>query len=233
MNLVLYVDGGSRGNPGLAGAGVVIVDAATQHPRHEAGYFVGRVTNNVAEYQGLIRGLTIAASLAPQQLTVRADSQLMVYQMTGRYRVKTPHLKPLHQQAVELSQQIGHVEFEHVYREDNKRADELANKAMDAKADVVLRSCGDDAAATDTAQLERDAEPHWKLEIRSSPGPKCPAQMKKGQQFELGVVTPSGMCVHAAAAAINECLAQTAAEGAAKGQASCPRCRATIRITPA
>ncbi len=233
MDLVLHVDGGSRGNPGPAGAGVVLADAATNRPIHEAGYFLGRMTNNAAEYEGLIRGLELAAELKPRTLTVLADSQLMVFQMTGVYKVKNARLKPLHQRAGDLAAAIGHVQFEHIYRENNARADDLANKAMNAKADVVLLSCGADVTAADAERIERDSEPHWKVEITSTPGPKCPASMKKGQQFMIGVATPPGLCIHGAAAVINECLAQTAAEGATGGKVQCPRCKATIRIKPA
>ena len=127
-----YVDGGSRGNPGPAGYGV--------HIEQEDGSVVelkaslGLATNNVAEYSGLIAALRWAAAHAIAKLQVRADSELLVKQMRGEYRVKSPGLQPLHEQARALARQIGDVTFEHVRREFNKDADRLANEAMDEAA---------------------------------------------------------------------------------------------------
>lgn len=126
------VDGGSRGNPGPAGYGVRI--------EHENGTVVelkeslGLTTNNVAEYSGLIAALRWAAANDIARLHVRADSELLVKQMRGEYRVKSPGLQPLYEQARALVRQIGDVTFEHVRREFNKDADRLANEAMDEAA---------------------------------------------------------------------------------------------------
>ena len=127
------VDGGSRGNPGPAGYGV--------HIEQDDGTVVelkgslGVTTNNVAEYSGLIAALTWAAQQGISRLQVRADSNLLVKQMRGEYRVKSPGLQPLYEQARALARQIGHVTFEHVRREFNKDADRLANEAMDEAAE--------------------------------------------------------------------------------------------------
>jgi ribonuclease HI len=124
------VDGGSRGNPGPAGYGVRL--------EHEDGRIVelkesiGVATNNVAEYSGLIAALTWAVENGVSRLHVRADSDLLVKQMRGEYRVKSSGLQPLFERARTLVRQIGHVKFEHVRREFNKEADRLANEAMDA-----------------------------------------------------------------------------------------------------
>jgi ribonuclease HI len=123
------VDGGSRGNPGPAGYGVRIEqDDGSVVELKES---IGIATNNVAEYSGLIAALTWAVEHGVSRLHVRADSDLLVKQMRGEYRVKSPGLQPLFEQARALSRQIGEVKFEHVRRELNKDADRLANEAMD------------------------------------------------------------------------------------------------------
>jgi probable phosphoglycerate mutase len=127
-----YVDGGSRGNPGPAGYGVHIEqDDGTVVELKES---LGLTTNNVAEYSGLIAALRWAASHGISRLHVRADSELLVKQMRGEYRVKSPGLQPLFEQARALARQIGDVTFAHVRREFNKDADRLANEAMDEAA---------------------------------------------------------------------------------------------------
>jgi len=125
-----YIDGGSRGNPGPAGYGVQIVDdeGAVIAELHES---VGRATNNVAEYRGLLAALAWAIDRELSALHVRSDSELLVKQLRGEYRVKNPNLQPLYQDARTLVNRIGHVTFEHVRRELNKEADRLANLAMD------------------------------------------------------------------------------------------------------
>ncbi len=129
-SLILQFDGGSRGNPGPGGIGVTLNDEDGV-PVYELGEFLGRCTNNVAEYTALVRGLSAAAKLRVAKLTVRSDSELVVRQINGVYKVKSPDLKPLYQQAVQIMEKIGNVKVEHVYREANSRADELANMAMD------------------------------------------------------------------------------------------------------
>jgi ribonuclease HI len=128
-----YIDGGSRGNPGPAGYGVQIVDDAGQvvAELHEA---LGRATNNVAEYQGLLAALGWALNRGLQSLHVRSDSELLVRQLKGEYRVKNPGLQPLYQEALARATRIGKVTFEHVGRELNREADRLANLAMDEAA---------------------------------------------------------------------------------------------------
>lgn len=138
MHLKLHIDGGARGNPGPAACGVTITDAASGEAKFEAGFYLGETTNNVAEYQGLIRGLEAAIQLKPDKLEILADSQLMVRQVLGQYKVKAPHLKPLVADAKEKLAEFSDWSFAHVYRDANKRADALANRAMDDKEDVVV-----------------------------------------------------------------------------------------------
>jgi probable phosphoglycerate mutase len=129
---VANIDGGARGNPGPAGYGVRIQrDDGTVVELKEA---VGVATNNVAEYRGLLAALGWAARHGIEQLHVKSDSDLLVKQMRGEYRVKHPGLQPLWEEARRLARQIRQVQFEHVRREFNKDADRLANEAMDEAA---------------------------------------------------------------------------------------------------
>jgi len=128
--VIAYIDGGSRGNPGPAGYGVRIEapDGALVEEFHEA---IGIATNNIAEYRGLLAALEWARAHGERQLHVRSDSQLLVQQMRGAYKVRHPGLQPLHARAQQLVREIGRVTFEHVGRERNVHADRLANAAMD------------------------------------------------------------------------------------------------------
>jgi probable phosphoglycerate mutase len=129
---VANIDGGSRGNPGPAGYGVRIErdDGAIV----ELKASLALATNNVAEYQGLLAALRWGAAEGVSALHIRSDSELLVKQMKGQYRVKNAGLQPLYEEARALARRIGRVTFEHVRRELNKDADRLANEAMDAAA---------------------------------------------------------------------------------------------------
>ncbi|MCB5182146.1 reverse transcriptase-like protein, partial [Streptomyces antimicrobicus] len=132
MRLVVEADGGSRGNPGPAGYGAVVLDPATGETLAERAAYIGVATNNVAEYKGLIAGLTAARELFPEaEVTVRMDSKLVVEQMSGRWKIKHPDMKPLAAEAVRILPP-GRVTYEWIPRERNKHADRLANEAMDA-----------------------------------------------------------------------------------------------------
>lgn len=133
--MIAYIDGGSRGNPGPAGYGVRIEteDGAMVEELHGS---LGTATNNVAEYNGLLAALTWAVEHQAAPLIVRSDSELLVKQMLGVYRVKNPGLQPLYQQALQLVGRLGRVKFQHVRREYNKEADRLANLAMDEAGSV-------------------------------------------------------------------------------------------------
>lgn len=126
---VANIDGGSRGNPGPAGYGVRIERA--DGTLVDLKQSLAACTNNVAEYEGLLAALRWAADHGVTTLRVRSDSELLVKQMKGEYRVKNPGLQPLYEEAKALSRRIGRVTFEHVRRELNKDADRLANEAMD------------------------------------------------------------------------------------------------------
>jgi broad specificity phosphatase PhoE/ribonuclease HI len=132
--VVIEADGGSRGNPGPAGYGAVVKDAATGAVLAERAAGIGRATNNVAEYGGLIAGLTAALELDPAEVEVRMDSKLVVEQMSGRWQVKHPSMKPLAREAADLVRRLGQVHFTWIPRAQNSYADRLANEAMDAAA---------------------------------------------------------------------------------------------------
>ena len=133
-SFVTYIDGGSRGNPGPAGWGAQIRTEAGDTVAELCGA-IGRATNNVAEYRGLISALEWCAAHGATSAHVRSDSLLLVEQMRGNYKVKNQGLQPLHAQARLLIQAIGRVSFEHVRREVNRDADRLANEAMDRAAE--------------------------------------------------------------------------------------------------
>ncbi|MFJ5552293.1 bifunctional RNase H/acid phosphatase [Streptomyces sp. NPDC093225] len=129
---VVEADGGSRGNPGPAGYGAVVLDPASGETLAERAEYIGVATNNVAEYKGLIAGLTAARELDPEaRITVRMDSKLVVEQMSGRWKIKHPDMKPLAAEAARVLPG-GQVAYEWIPREQNKHADRLANEAMDA-----------------------------------------------------------------------------------------------------
>jgi len=129
MKLELRIDGAAKGNPGPAACGVVLRDARGETLLAE-GQYLGRGTNNFAEYQGLLLGLARARELGATELEVRSDSELLVRQMTGAYKVKAANLKPLHRQARAAVARFAAVRFTHVPREENDEADGLANEAI-------------------------------------------------------------------------------------------------------
>jgi probable phosphoglycerate mutase len=130
-SFIVEADGGSRGNPGRAGSGSLVIDAATGEILAEIGTWVGIATNNVAEYRGMVEGIRRAVRIDPTaDIHVRMDSQLVVEQMSGRWKIKHPDMRALAEEARGL---IGHrsVTFEWIPRADNARADAIANRAMD------------------------------------------------------------------------------------------------------
>jgi len=127
----ILIDGCARGNPGHAGCGVLVKDSA-ERVLLKKGRYVGKTTNNVAEYMALIDGLCEAVDMGAQEVTVRTDSELIVKQMTGAYRVKDVKLKELYAEAQRLSRSFSRSELVHVKRANNQDADSLANEAVDS-----------------------------------------------------------------------------------------------------
>ena len=126
----VYSDGAARGNPGPAGAGAVLTDAAG-NVIARLGRYLGRQTNNVAEYEGLLLGLKHARELGYREVEVRADSQLLIRQLKGEYAVRHSGLKPLHAEALRLLHGFDRYDLQHVPREENALADEMSNRAID------------------------------------------------------------------------------------------------------
>jgi ribonuclease HI len=134
--LTLYFDGGSRGNPGPAGIGVVVC-ASDGTPLVTLGRFIGPATNNVAEYTGVITAMEEALKLGANRIVIRGDSELIIKQLRGEYRVKNPGLKPLYERAKALLGRFKHARLEHNLRDANEVADKLANLAMNRKGEVT------------------------------------------------------------------------------------------------
>ena len=132
VRLRVYSDGAARGNPGLSGAGAVLVEPSGQVV-DKLGKFLGKQTNNYAEYMGLLLGLRRARALGVREVEVFADSELMIRQLGGRYQVKSPSLRPLYDEAVKLLNDFSRVKLVHVPREMNKAADEMSNRAIDER----------------------------------------------------------------------------------------------------
>jgi ribonuclease HI len=127
-------DGGARGNPGPAAIGAVVLDVTVDPPVLIATVSerIGVATNNVAEYRACIEGLRAAAEFEPRMVRLRADSELMIRQLEGRYKVKSAHLKPLYEEARALLAGFDEVDLAHIRREKNVEADALVNAALDA-----------------------------------------------------------------------------------------------------
>ncbi|WP_404960361.1 bifunctional RNase H/acid phosphatase [Streptomyces sp. 147326] len=156
---VVEADGGSRGNPGPAGYGAVVLDPATGETLAERAEYIGVATNNVAEYKGLIAGLKAARELASDaQVLVRMDSKLVVEQMSGRWKIKHPDMKPLAAEAAKILPR-AQVTYEWIPREKNKHADRLANEAMDAGKRGKQWEPSDSTAALDASAARTLAAP--------------------------------------------------------------------------
>ncbi|MFI6929360.1 bifunctional RNase H/acid phosphatase [Streptomyces sp. NPDC050287] len=180
---IVEADGGSRGNPGPAGYGSVVLDAATGRTLTEAAEYIGTATNNVAEYRGLLAGLRAAHALDPTaRIHVRMDSKLVIEQMSGRWKIKHPDMKPL---AMEASRVFppSQVTYEWIPREQNKHADRLANEAMDAGKRGERWS-----ASASAAELDAHAAP-----ASVSPSPTAPSSPRDAAEpVAGGAVAASG-----------------------------------------
>ncbi|MGF2953691.1 bifunctional RNase H/acid phosphatase [Mycobacterium sp. THU-M116] len=166
MKVVIEADGGSRGNPGPAGYGAVVYSADRSTVLAEAKRAIGRATNNVAEYRGLIAGLAGALELGATEAAVFLDSKLLVEQMSGRWKVKHPDLKELHAEARALASRFDRVRYSWIPRERNAYADRLANEAMDGASDPPVADLpGADPARTadpaKTAAAQAASAPRW------------------------------------------------------------------------
>ncbi len=128
---IIFTDGASRGNPGRAGAGFVIYSVEGEKLR-EGSYYLGNKTNNQAEYEALIRALETAVDMGIRKIEIRSDSQLLIRQLQGSYRVKSPNIIPLYEKVKSLLENFSDVRLKHIPRELNKEADALANRGIDS-----------------------------------------------------------------------------------------------------
>jgi ribonuclease HI len=181
---VAYIDGASRGNPGPASYAVV-VKAPGGKTEFEIGKYFGRATNNVAEYYGLIAALDAAQSRGITRLLVRSDSELLVRQMQGRYKVKSADLKPLYERALKLSRGFAHFAIEHVPREQNSEADALGNRALDETS----RSS---SSRIEAAPPVASTAPAAKQEHARTATPIAPARTTIRARYSAGALHPLG-----------------------------------------
>ncbi len=188
------IDGGSRGNPGPAAYGVIIRDGSGEIVAKLKKY-IGRMTNNVAEYYGLIAAIDYAQSHAIRALRIESDSELLVKQMRGQYKVKSEDLRPLFERAQKMSKAFDSFRIEHVYREQNREADALANEALDETENKAPGG----AAAKKTAAPSSKPEPQ---SSKAEPGSSKPEPRKIQARFRGGVLylledveLPDGMVV--------------------------------------
>jgi ribonuclease HI len=176
--ITAYCDGGSRGNPGPSGYGVSIEDAAGR-PIADVSEFLGVKTNNFAEYSGLLAALEYALKEGHSRLRVVADSELMVKQMKGQYRVNSPDLRPLWEEAKRRAAQLDRFDIQHVLRGKNKRADALANQAMDRGTGKTVKQLGGGAAGSQHISSPA-TRPHL---VTSAPSPPRPAETRPAERL--------------------------------------------------
>lgn len=177
------IDGGSRGNPGPASYGVVIRDARGEVIAKLKKY-IGRSTNNVAEYYGLIAALDYAQQHGIRALRIESDSELLVRQMRGQYKVKSPELRPLFERARKMTQGFDSFRIDHVYREKNTEADALANEALDETAGGGGNSSGvikANAPAKNEARKIRARYANSTLQLRE------PLDLAEGTEVEVQI----------------------------------------------
>jgi ribonuclease HI len=223
MPWTAFVDGGSRGNPGPGAAGVQVVDPAGRVP-FEAGFFLGTLTNNQAEYGGLLAALDVIERAGADDVVFISDSQLMVRQILGEYRVKSEDLRPLYERARAKLARLRQWDIRHVLREGNTRADALANMAMDRQADVIVRDVL--GGAPTRAETISPSSSTGSVEVLVVQGPKrgtCRAGTKKGARYRLGAFTPAGLCVDSGAELLAAVRGTQARQGAEQATVRCPR----------
>ncbi|GAG26253.1 unnamed protein product, partial [marine sediment metagenome] len=134
--IIIHTDGGSRGNPGPAAAGFVLTDSVGSK-LDAKGFYLGPATNNVAEYTGIVKALQAALQLGAKRLTVFSDSELLVKQLNGEYKVKSDQIRPLFKKTVELLNEFEGWKLQHITRDKNKEADKLANRALNLEQDIT------------------------------------------------------------------------------------------------
>src|SRR3989475_8503774 len=189
----INIDGGSRGNPGPAAYGVIIRDGRGEIVAKLKKY-IGRMTNNVAEYYGLIAAMDYAQSHAIRALRIESDSELLVKQMRGQYKVKSEDLRPLFERAQKMSKAFDSFRIEHVYREQNREADALANEALDETEGKASGSAAGKKTESSGSKTSASPKPE---SVSSKPEPrKIQARFRGGVLYLLeDVELPDGMVV--------------------------------------
>jgi ribonuclease HI len=176
--LIAYSDGGARGNPGPAGYGVVVKDQSGEKVASLSQY-LGHQTNNFAEYQGLIAALEFAVKQGPKAIKVISDSELLVRQIKGIYKVKNPTLKDLHAHAQELIVQLDWFSIDHALREHNQEADRLANQAMDTGTGRAASKASVTPSAVPRLEFEGTVLPDGLIRLRDGELPEgTPVQVR-------------------------------------------------------
>lgn len=192
---IAQIDGASRGNPGPAAYAVIVKDASGKVV-FQLGKKLGRQTNNVAEYYALLAALDYAAGHGIKALRIRSDSELLVRQVKGQYRVKSEDLKPLHERALKLARQLEYFVIEHVMRELNRDADALANMALDGAAQQYggtrgSTSDGSDPTTTPAARNPRAAGRKSSAAHHLQPDSSTSAQRTIRARIRNGALIPS------------------------------------------
>ena len=136
---LIYIDGAARGNPGVAGIGVTIKNGQNENIR-ELYKYIGQTTNNIAEYTALVYALQEALILGLKDVVIHSDSELLVRQLNGEYKVKNSNLKPYYEQFLHLKSGFDKLEVRQISRTENKESDKLANQAVDSRIDTGLKS---------------------------------------------------------------------------------------------
>lgn len=229
MPWTAHIDGGSRGNPGPAGAGVEIRDPSDRVV-FEGGFALGRMTNNQAEYSGLLAALEVLSRIGASDVLIISDSELMVRQLQGRYRVKSPDLRPLYEEALRKLEAI-HWDIRHTLREGNARADALANQAMDAGVDIVLR---DELMTAELAPSPPGTPTTLpapvKVTVVTAPAEgACPARLMLGQTFQIAETTPAGLCLRSCSDIVSAVLSADSGETVIPCRSA--GCGAIFRVT--
>jgi ribonuclease HI len=190
---IAHIDGAARGNPGPASYGVAILKPDGE-PLERLKKYVGRTTNNVAEYFALIAALDYAAAHGIHKLRIRSDSELLVRQMQGRYKVKSADLKPLYERAKKLAESLAYFDIQHVPRERNREADGLANEALDGSSAPRRDFFSGKLLTEDDLKKEQQASRgSRRIRARYRNGALYPAEnldLRDGTEVEITITLP-------------------------------------------
>lgn len=225
----IYLDGGARGNPGPAAVGYVIKspEGKTLQAR---GEFIGRTTNNVAEYTALIKALQAAIDLEKREVDIFSDSELLVKQIIGEYRVRNHRLGELYEQAQKLLLEFDRWQIRHIRREGNAEADALVNQKLDEALGLSEPSVEPIVGDPTSKPGGPAAAGQGKVLVELTAGPAagaCSAGMNVGQCFVFSNVAPAGMCLHAMQALLPAVVGLQVDPALADGDKLTVRCRKT------